>query len=205
LHRSPADRLSHPAPCPRPRPRRHHQGLGFRAITTAKVAGTTGDHRRPPETTGANFRDPPPSRIMKPWPVQPQGRPAPCRDTARAATRPETDPGGQTAAGSRQPPRAHHPRLRPGSWAKITVRAFVSPMGHDHPEWTSDEHDIQGRSHTPNPGQIAERNTCSTPLREPRRSRGDPTLHSPTGQPEETRSATTSQTVRSFGQKCASS
>lgn len=39
--------------------------------------------------------------------------------------------------------------LHPGGRTKITVRAFVSPMCHDHPEWTSNNRDTQAPGHTP--------------------------------------------------------
>ena len=59
--------------------------------------------------------------------------------------------------------------LHPGSKTKITVRAFVSPMCRDHPEWTSSNRDTQGRGHTPMAGRQREeipsqrhfRDTCA--------------------------------------------
>jgi len=56
----------------------------------------------------------------------------------------------------------------PGQSGKITVRAFVSPMCHDHPEWTSNKRNTQGHRHTPTAGQIMERNTWLRPPRERR-------------------------------------
>ncbi|MCU7731087.1 hypothetical protein ODJ79_45870 [Actinoplanes sp. KI2] len=61
--------------------------------------------------------------------------------------------------------------LHPGVRAKITVRAFVSPMCRDHPEWTSNNRDTQGRGYTPMadrsldgmPAQRHFRNTCARP------------------------------------------
>ncbi|MFI5898037.1 hypothetical protein ACIA5D_48940 [Actinoplanes sp. NPDC051513] len=42
--------------------------------------------------------------------------------------------------------------LHPGGRTKITVRTFVSLMCRDHPEWTSNNRDAQGYSHTPTVG-----------------------------------------------------
>jgi hypothetical protein len=119
--------------------------------------------------------------------LQPQRRPTPCRYTVRAAAT------GPTPS-----------RLRLDTRAKITVRTFVSVRCPDHPEWTSNDRDTQGRNHRPKAGHIMERNTWSTP------PSGSPALtrRPGTALPRRSegrgRSTTTRQTVRAFGQKCVS-
>jgi hypothetical protein len=46
--------------------------------------------------------------------------------------------------------------LHPDVRTKITVRAFVSPMCRDHPEWTLNNRNTQGRRHTLTAGRSRE-------------------------------------------------
>lgn len=91
----------------------------------------------------------------------------PSPGTAQASSRaPSRPPAVRKPAAGRRParrppgtqawPACPHPRT------KITVRAFVSLMCHDHPEWTLNNHDTQDRNRTPAVRPITERNTWST-------------------------------------------
>jgi hypothetical protein len=159
---------------------------------TSPRAGVEAPQRRkspgPPKTTGANFRDPPASRIMKPWPGQPQGR------SHLAATRCEPPRGPRHApvaiqpTASTQPPR-RPPGPQPAACAPVLMQR--SPYGRSCHRCVTI---IQsGHRTTPIPKVAATRRSparsrkgipAQRRLREPRRSRGDLTPHSPTGQPE---------------------
>ena len=163
------------------------------------------DHRRPPRTTSVIFYR---AGSWSHGEYKRKGEPAPCRGTIRAvATRPETGLSRQEATLGRRPPRQPRgaPRkARTCSRTKITVRAFVSQRCHDHPEWTSNNHDTQSRGRTPTIRRITERNTWSPPSSRGATYTGRPAATLPHLPEEWTRSSTTRQTVRAFGQKCAS-
>jgi hypothetical protein len=163
----------------------------------------------PPETTTDHFRDPLPSRIMESWRVQAQGRPTPHRAPLKRRHKPRADrqpSGSQPQAGDQHGVRRvhkHDPHV-PRRRTKITVRAFVSLRCHDHPEWTSNKHDTQGRNRTPAVRPITEKNTWSTASSRSATYTGRPAARIPHRREGCTRSPTTQQTVRAFGQKYVS-
>jgi len=139
------------------------------------------DHRRPPRTTSVTFYR---AGSWSHGEYKRKCEPAPCRGTIRAvATRAETGLSRQEATLGRRPPR--QPRGAPRKArtcrrTKITVRSFVSPRCHDHPEWTSNNHDTQSRGRTAAIMRITEGTPGHRRLHEALRIPEDLQPHSPT-------------------------